>query len=291
MPAFEAGAFVAETLESARCQSWRALRVLVSVDGSGDGGRTREACEPFTADPRFRVCVQPRRLGWVGNCNWLIGSVETPFFALVPHDDRLHERYVERLLGELRARPRAVVAFSDLRVTGVRGEFRLEEAGIEGEWLARALAYLVEHHVSVAFRGVTRTAAARAAGPVPDNDFESFGADAVWLFQLLRQGEFARLPEALYDKRLLPSSFHLPWFARPAEWKVAAWVDHCRRLGELALASAGDERERELLLAALLFRLAGQPAWVPFPEVRALPPERQRSLAADLVARLRGGGG
>ena len=84
-----------------------ALRVLVSVDGSSDGGRCREACEPFAADPRFRIVAQPRRLGWVGNCNWLIGRVETPFFALLPHDDLLHERYVERLLGELRSRPRA----------------------------------------------------------------------------------------------------------------------------------------------------------------------------------------
>jgi len=59
--------FVAETLTAIQRQTHPNLTVLISDDASDDG--SAEICRAFTRDPRFRLVVQPERLGWIRNCN------------------------------------------------------------------------------------------------------------------------------------------------------------------------------------------------------------------------------
>src|SRR5260221_3212112 len=70
VPAFGGWPFVDETLQSIANQDLMDFRVLISVDGGDE--RTAGVCAKYTGDPRFELVVQPRRLGWAGNLNWLM---------------------------------------------------------------------------------------------------------------------------------------------------------------------------------------------------------------------------
>ena len=68
VPVYRGQDAVAVTLECIRAQTYPKLDVLISVDGSD--AATAQACQPFLSDPRFRLHVQPARLGWAGNTDW-----------------------------------------------------------------------------------------------------------------------------------------------------------------------------------------------------------------------------
>src|SRR5688572_9092751 len=94
VPVWNGASFVAETLECVRRQTQTDLRVLISDDHSDDDSAA--VCQTFESDSRFEVVVQPERLGWVGNVNWLLKRVDTPFGCILPHDDLITPDYLER---------------------------------------------------------------------------------------------------------------------------------------------------------------------------------------------------
>ena len=85
IPVWQAEAFAARTIDSALGQSYPHLRVLLSVDLSTD--RSVDVCRSFADDPRVEVAEQRRRLGWVGNVNFLLDNVSTPYYSVLFHDD------------------------------------------------------------------------------------------------------------------------------------------------------------------------------------------------------------
>lgn len=281
VPVYEGGAFVEETLRAICAQTHRRLAVLVSVDRSDDDSLA--VCRRFAAtDHRFRVVAQPTRLGWRGNTNWLLERIETELFCLVPHDDLPAPTYLERLFAALEAQPRAVCAYCDLRAFG-DNEGVLDEDGISGGLLSRLVAYLVGHHLAIAYRGLTRAAAARAAGPIPSNPWHDLAADTVWVFSLLIQGDLVRVPEPLYDKRYRRGKGgQTGWRGWSRERILAAWTAHCGELGAIAARLPLSAAERRVLWEALVFRLL----WMrrltgPFPDFAELnESERAEQLAA-----------
>ena len=69
VPAFRGRESLPVLLDCLAGQSYRNLDVLISID-AGDH-ETAEACTRFLRDdPRFRIHVQPTRLGWAGNTDW-----------------------------------------------------------------------------------------------------------------------------------------------------------------------------------------------------------------------------
>ena len=87
VPVYNGRAFVGETLGSIQRQGYKNWTVLISDDRSDDG--SAEVCRNFTPDPRFSLCVQPVRLGWIENCNWLLRHADSELVCLVSHDDLL----------------------------------------------------------------------------------------------------------------------------------------------------------------------------------------------------------
>ena len=65
IPVWRGAAFVAETLKSVLNQRGVRFKLFVSIDGAD--ADSERACLPFASDPRVRIVVQPRRLGWVKN--------------------------------------------------------------------------------------------------------------------------------------------------------------------------------------------------------------------------------
>jgi glycosyltransferase involved in cell wall biosynthesis len=75
------------TLECLRTQTYPNLDVLISVDAADQ--ESARACEPFLRrDARFRLQVQPSRLGWAGNTDWTMRERRGEFYIFQQHDDQ-----------------------------------------------------------------------------------------------------------------------------------------------------------------------------------------------------------
>src|SRR3979411_2529329 len=72
------------TLECLRTQTYKDLDVLISGDQA-----TAQACAPFLhSDSRFRMQIQPSRLGWAGNTDWTMRGRRGAFYIFQQHDDQ-----------------------------------------------------------------------------------------------------------------------------------------------------------------------------------------------------------
>jgi glycosyltransferase involved in cell wall biosynthesis len=96
MPVYRGGDVLSVTLECIRTQSYRNLDVLISVDNAD--AASAEACRPFLADPRFRMHVQPARLGWAGNTDWTMRQRRGDFYVYQQHDDQVTPDYIAALV-------------------------------------------------------------------------------------------------------------------------------------------------------------------------------------------------
>lgn len=260
VPVYNGAEFVRETLQSACDQTWNDLRISVSVDRSVDN--SVGICQEFLYDSRCTVIEQADRLGWVGNVNALLRTVDTEYFVILPHDDILDRRYVERLLEEARRVPSAAIVYSDIECFGDNNDRRYE-AALTGETKSRIVEFLTGHGDAVAFRGLVRTSVSGRDTYLRDNVYDGFAADTLWLLQLVCRGELHRLPEALYRKRVSGSSVVRGWSAWDRDRLVASWIEHCAGCAEVALAAARDDGERQLFFFACFGRLLStfQPLW------------------------------
>ena len=276
VPVWNAEAFLAETLDRIAGQSHADIRVLLSLDPGADGSEA--ICRRHLADPRFRLVVQPERLGWVGNVNFLIAAVETEFFCITPHDDLLDRHYVRELLALLAGDPAASTAYSDMATFG-DDHFHVVQPEVRGGRLRRLLDVLLNHNDAVAFRGLVRRRSPQDRPFLPTGLVGDFAADTVWLADLAARGELRRLPGGLYRKRLHGGSAHAAWERWPTERRHAAWIDQAVRLARSAAGWLDDPEERALAAMGAAMRLAGLGAAVR-PPVLAAPMFRVHEVAA-----------
>lgn len=250
VPVYRGERFIEETLRSIVRQTHPHFDVIVSFDGPD--ASTEALCAPFANDPRFRLVVQPQRLGWVGNLAWLMSQVRTPWWCYQQQDDLLDPRYLEALLDHARNTPEAAVVYCDIEAFG---EYRgtIVQSSVTGTAAARQLALLYEHHAAVAFRGLTRAEA--LANGIPSNEIDNFGCDTAWMAAMARWGELRRLPSTLYRKRYHDDNEHMKWDRWTIEKRMQAWVVHCTAMLEQAMLVDATPHERRLLWLAAVGRL------------------------------------
>ena len=254
VPVYNAEAFVAETLDSVVKQTLSDLRILISLDKSTDD--SEGVCRRYLEDPRVELIVQPDRLGWVGNVNALITRVDTPYFCIVPHDDRLHPRYLSEVLALADSDPAIACAYSDIEGFGANRQ-RFEQPEIRGERLERVLDVLLNHYCAVAFRGVVRRFGPGDRPFVPTGLRGDVAADAAWMVQLALRGELRRVPATLYAKRYAADSVHAAWFRYSRLERIALWAEQAAACTRIALEHVVDPVDRNIVLAAALMRVAG----------------------------------
>lgn len=261
IPAWNGAAFVAETLAAAARQDVPDLVVHISVDG-GDSA-TAEACAPFLADSRFRLTVQPQRLGWVGNTNWLFARAQTRFVAILPHDDLPEPGWLNALHAALAAAPHAVCSFADLQ--GFGGYMRrINQSEVRGATLTRLLDTLLHQRPAVAYRGLFRCLHADDMPFLPTSLPGDVAADTAWLMELACRGELRRVPEVLVRKRYHAGNTHSAWDTQPLAAKVQTQGALAGWMTRRALATVGEDPAfRSAVVAAALLRLAGCGAGLP----------------------------
>ncbi len=287
VPVWNGARFVAETLESIARQTYPNLHVLISDDASTDG--SAGICKSIAERLGYELIVQSERRGWIGNCNFLLERAAGDFVCILPHDDRLDERYVEVLAAHLSATPDCAQVFCD--VQGFEANDRvLTQPSLVGSPFERLHRLITRHFDGTAFRGLVRRGALDRAGGLPASAFDGFAADIGWLARLALEGEIHRLPESLYFKRFHSRSTAYPWGLWAEDARIAAWTDHCSDLLGVALGLDLSPAERWLITHAAVRRLVGadeQP--VPYPDIRYLPAARQAEMVEAMLARFEPG--
>jgi glycosyltransferase involved in cell wall biosynthesis len=226
VPAWQAEAFIQPTLDALSAQTVADLAVIVSVDLSDDA--TYEICKAHQAqDPRFSVYRQTsRRLGYAGNCNFLLDRVQSPYALLAFHDDLLAPAYIEQIVGALEARPNAVLGYSDVVYTNESGRsthWVYTELDAKNGPAARAVSILnKEGRWYLPNRGVFRMDAARQIGGIKTNASGDFSPDWAWLFHMALLGPFVRVPKVLCNKRSTAHSHSKQWAYTARQWHDAA---------------------------------------------------------------------
>ena len=250
LPVWRGEEFLEEALRSAQAQTYANFVCFISLDGPDPA--CEEICRPFLRDPRFRLVVQPERLGWVGNINWLMAHVETEFWTYHQQDDILDARYLEVLVDYARRTPDAALAYADIEAFGTHAA-TFTQPSVTGSASARQLALMYDHIAGVGFRGLTRAEA--LAGGIPLNEVDGFASPLAWMASVARFGELHRVPQTLSRKRYHAGNVHTKWDLWPVEKRTRAWMVHCASMFEQAMLVDAGPPERRLLWLAAVTRL------------------------------------
>ena len=222
VPVWRGAAFVAETLDMLN-QRGVQFKLFISIDGAD--ANSERACLPFASDPRVRIVVQPRRLGWVKNTAAVLAGAgeQADFVCVQPHDDWIETDYLATLLDAARDHPKRLSSSATFLFFGTHEGLSSQES-VTGTPIDRQSVLLTRHFNAVAYRGLNRTSALKTVPPISGNKFGDFACDTVWMARLARAGDLVRVPQALYHKRYRPSSAHAKW-ANWHKWqKGAAWI-------------------------------------------------------------------
>jgi Glycosyl transferase family 2 len=252
VPVYRGELFIEEALRSIQMQTHQDIEVIISLDGPQPAAE--ELCGPFLKDPRFRLSIQPKRLGWVGNINWLMSQVETPYWCYHQQDDLLDPRYIEVLIHCARQTPQAAIVYCDLLDFGTQNR-KHAQPSVTGSAAARQFTLLKRFRPALPFRGLTRVEALRYAGEIRPNEVEDFGSDVTWLAAVTRWGELRRVPGELYRKRYHGENESDKASTWSDEKFAGAYMVHCADMLEQAMLVQATTQERRLLWLAAVGRL------------------------------------
>jgi len=241
VPAYQAQAFISETLNSLSNQVFRDFQVLVSIDKSDDDTKliTKNWSQNHKNIPT-RIFCQTHHLGWVKNVNFLLEKCKTKYFMVMPHDDILDKTYLQKMVQCLKVHPQACTAFSDIKCFGGWGLFRsrlgikifekihtstliITQSSIRGKRFERILEFLIYYFNAMAFRGLVNREVISDLLLLPENN-SIYGIDIIWNLQMALKGELIRVPEVLYHKRIHGDSVGAQM---STENKTKAWMEHC----------------------------------------------------------------
>lgn len=252
IPAYMAESFIDRTLWLARGQTHANTRIVVSVDAGTDD--TAAVVHSHVAQDE-RVCahVQPQRMGWAANVNFLLDQVDSPFAFLYFHDDLIVPQYTERLLAAAQARPDAATVHCDMGHFGGRDDVAAGRA-YEGSATQRLLEFFLAPHRGSALRSLLRTDLIGSVR-MPTDAVAGLWANEPFLMRLLAAGPALRVDDVLYhrwDKR--SGGLTDGWLDLSADQHLDGWRINTDTAIEIVTAVATNDAERNTLLAALLLR-------------------------------------
>jgi hypothetical protein len=128
---------------------------------------------------------------------------------------------------------------------------------IRGTMFERVIDFLLNHFSVVPFRGIVRRRSSDDRPYIPTGLRRDFAADTVWMLHIALRGELRRVPSTLYAKRYHEASVHAPWRSWPREELIGLWAEQAAACAHIALEHIDDSRDREVVLAAALMRVAG----------------------------------
>jgi glycosyltransferase involved in cell wall biosynthesis len=265
LPVYKGADLIGEALDCLQRQTFGDFEAIISVDGNDV--ETAAACQPFLTDPRFRMVVQPQRLDWSGNFNWLLQQDLRDFFCYRQHDDTTAQEFFEVLLKAADKAPNAAAVYCDCQYIGARNDIETA-APIEGEPLDRMLQY-IERLPATPVRGLIRRDAIRQAGLVRSDEYRAALELFVWLAKLVRWGDFRRIAKPLYYRLAHADSYtnkhgftgkaYQGW---PEDRKRAAWATLFTGLLEAAIPLCRTAEERRFFQQTIFERVVVYPSYL-----------------------------
>jgi hypothetical protein len=256
VPVYNAAAFVDETMQSILAQEFTDFNVLISVDQSDD--ESARMCHRYETDRRVRVYEHTRRLGYVGNSNFLMCEARAPLMKFALHDDLLSPDEIG-ILHEFMARePGCSIAIPS--IIGFGEHFQdFDQHEVRGPTLRRMLDIIMNQRSVAAFHGLVRIDPSPALRPMlPNGYLRDCEADVYWMAMAALTGELRRVESAIERKRFLSSMASLAWCPRTAKEARQLLVQHTVGLTELAFTACQDDQDRTQVLMAALVRLRGE---------------------------------
>jgi glycosyltransferase involved in cell wall biosynthesis len=107
IPTYRRPALLRRAIRSALAQTYRDLQVCVYDNASGDE-TGRVVAEIAREDPRVRYHCQEQNLGLMGNFNYGMSHVDTPYFSFLSDDDLLLPDYVATAMEGFGQHPEAM---------------------------------------------------------------------------------------------------------------------------------------------------------------------------------------
>ena len=256
VPVYNAAAFVDETLQSILAQDFTDFNVLISVDQSDD--ESARICRRYEVDKRVRVYEHTRRLGYVGNSNFLMCEARAPLMKFALHDDLLSRNEIGILHDFMAREPACAIAIPTILGFGEH-HLDFDQHEVRGPALRRMLDIIMNQQSVAAFHGLVRIDPSPQLRPMlPNGYLRDCEADVYWMAMAALNGELRRVEGAIEHKRFLPSMASLAWCPQTAKEARKLLVQQTGRLAELAFTICGDDQERTQVLLAALVRLRGE---------------------------------
>jgi glycosyltransferase involved in cell wall biosynthesis len=204
VPVYNAAAYLRQSLDSIRAQTYENLEIIISDNASTDA--TEEICrEAASADRRVRYVRQARNIGGGPNFAYVLEQAGGEYFLWQAHDDLRDARAIELMVEALRVESDAVAAVSNVRTIDAAGQdtgpspFRAELLDTP-DVVQRLVALAAQSH-NMAFYGLMRTAIARSLAPLTD----FINEDVRFTFELAMRGRFAAVSAELFFCRMINS--------------------------------------------------------------------------------------
>ena len=211
IPTYRGGKTLGAAIESVLAQTYTDFELIVVDDDSPDD--TRAVVERFS-DPRVIYLRNEKNLGPQGNWNRCLEVAAGDYFKLLPHDDLLHPRCLQRQVGVLDADTEQTIALvfcarevlgPDARLLMRRGYPGGREGLIDRNALIRACVRrgtnLIGEPGAVLLRKAT---AAKVGGFDATNPYV---IDLDYWFRLLAHGDAYFCEEALAAFRVSPTQW------------------------------------------------------------------------------------
>lgn len=256
----------------------------MSVDGPDS--ECEKICRKFLTDSRFRLVVQPRRLGWMEHTNWLMSQVQTEFWHLQEQDDLIEPAFLETLMEHAVRNKTAAAVFANVLAFGI-WDSNITMSSVVGSPVTRELKLIHDHFQGVAPLGLIRTEALQMCGGLQGNEFENFAADTVLMAGLARWGELHQVPLEIYRKRIHAESTHATWWEWPLERRCQAWQAHCLDMLEQSLQIDATPQDYRLLWASILERLVSRKTAAFFLPVAELTTTDRANMLTSFLKRAR----
>lgn len=174
--------------------------LVISDDGSSDGTRDYLAS---LDDPRIRVILQDKNLGYVRNKNAAIAAARGDMITQQDQDDRSHPERLSLMVGALE-RSGLAIAGCGYRKLDVAGTLRFE-TDLDRETVINAYDPAVPYPFWFPALMVRREVIAKI-GPFDDFFAGAFGDDLYWTVKANEKFPFLCLPDRLYDYVESPGS-------------------------------------------------------------------------------------
>lgn len=247
IPTYRGSATIAQSIESVLAQTMEDFELIVVDDGSPDD--TRAIVERYQ-DPRLRLYVNASNLGPEGNWNRCLELAKGQYFKLLPHDDTLSPKCLERQVEALEADKNQSIAltFCARTVLGPSGR-PLGRRGFSGGSTGRVAAKRIKLacvHAGTNVLGEPGALLFRRSLASQIGRFDAtnpYVIDLDYWFRLLQHGDGYYVDENLASFRVSRTSWSNA-IGQKQNKEFSDFIDRAREAGMVQLSSLDILRSR-----------------------------------------------